>query len=264
MSIIDAPVVVRGVPLAARTLIWDVFFTSRQRGVDLSTHFPWIEQSADTHCVKLSVSDGGPVVATLVLRQPHFATVGRYAMVGMVCVDRAWRGRGFASQLLTSAVAFSIEQQFAALLLWTGQAGVYKSHGFVLDACDSFGRVTSNPLRPRAKVEFTRVHPDASRGLPPFAQKLISVESAVARIVVVESAQCLALAEWEGSLPAVLDLIEATLPTSWGINAPIADPIFEEIQRRGHKYTSLLCAERMVLHLAAPVPLPYISVLDRI
>ena len=253
-----------GVPPAARALIWEVFFRSRQRGFCLSTHFPWIEQSVDTHCLTFSETDGGPVVATLVLRQLDLATVGRCAMVGMVCVDLAWRGRGLSTQLLTSALAFATGQQFAALVLWTGQPGIYSSHGFVPDACDSFSQVTLNPLGPRTQVKFSKGHTDRARGLPPFAQQLIVIDSSAAQLIAVETAQGLALAEWQGSLPAVLDLIEAALPASWGLNAPADAPIFEELSKRGHVYTPLPCAKRMIRHLGVPLAVPYISVLDRI
>lgn len=254
----------RGVPVAARELIWDVFFRSRQRGISLSTHFPWIEQSIGTYCVLLSDAYRGAVLATLVLREVQLASLGRCAMVGMVAVDSAWRGQGLSRQLLTRALAFATEQQLATVVLWTGQPGIYKSHGFVPDACDSFGQVTLNNLRPRAQVRFSRGAPDAARGLPPFAQQLISVESSAAKLIAVETAQGVALAEWQGALPAVLDLIEAALPTSWGLNAQVDSQIFDEIRIRGHRYTPLPCAKRMLWHRSAPLAVPYISVLDRI
>ena len=256
--------IIPGVPLAARALIWEVFFASRQRGVDLRTHFPWIEQSMDTHCLTLSEKEGGSAVASLVLRQRTHSPVGSCAMVGMVCVDLAWRGRGLATRLLRRAHAFAIAQQFPALVLWTGQPGIYRRHGFVPDKCDSLGQVTLDPLRLRAHVKFSKGQSHAARGLPPFAERLVYVESAAAQLITLETACEVALAEWQGSLPAVLDLIEVALPTTWHLNAPADAPIFEELHKRGHSYTPSPCATRMSLHLGPPATIPYISVLDRI
>lgn len=253
-----------GVPAEARALIWDVFFSSRQRGVDLPTHFPWIEHSAGTHCLTLKLMGGGPLVATLVLRQLELTPSRRAAMVGMVCVNPTWRGRGISKQLLTNALAFATEQRLAALILWTGQPSIYSPHGFVLDGCDSFGTVMLNPQSLRKPTEFSRSYSAAARGLPPFAQRLLVIENATAQLHVLETAQGIALAEWRGHLSSVLDLIEAALPTSWGINAAADDPLFGELHRRGHSYTPLPCANRMALFLDTPAPLPYISVLDRI
>jgi predicted GNAT family N-acyltransferase len=254
------------VPSAARALIWDVFFASRQRGIDLPTHFPWIEQTIGTSCLTLSETNDGPVVATLVLRELDLPSESRCAMIGMVCVNQAWRGRGLSTRLLSDALAFAAEQQINSLLLWTTQPGVYSKHGFTsnTETCDTFGQVTVNSLRPRAQVKFSRNYPGTSRGLPPFGKQLIRFESDAAELIGVETAEGMALAEWTGFPPAVLDLIETVFPSTWNLNAPADAPIFDEINRRGYFYAPLPCAKRMVLHLSSPVCIPYISILDRI
>lgn len=257
-------VVIPGVPPAARALIWDVFFASRNRGIDLPTHFPWIGQSTGTHCLALFQDDGETVVAALVLRELEVEAIGRCAMVGMVCVAPAWRGHALSTRLLTRAVDLAADQRLAALILWTGQPGIYTGHGFAPDGRDTFGQVTLDSRRPCAEVAFTRGRAAAARGLPPFARQLISIESSAARLVAVDTAQGMALAEWQGPLPAVLDLIEASLPAQWGLNAPADSPIFEELRKRGHACAPLPCAARMVRPLTTGSPIPYISVLDRI
>jgi N-acetylglutamate synthase-like GNAT family acetyltransferase len=253
-----------GVPSAARALIWDVFFASRQRGIDLPTHFPWIEQTVGTYCLMLSEKNDGPVLATLVLREHNLLSGSRYAMIGMVCVDQAWRGRGLSTQLLVNLLTFAAEQEISSLLLWTGQPSIYSKHGFVPDSCDSFGRVTLDPIRSRSQVGFTKIQGDTARGLPAFAQQIVRFESDAAELVGVETVQGMALAEWKGAMPAVLDLIEAALPETWNLNAFADASIFDEIRRRGHFYAPLPCAKRMVRHLNRPAYIPYISVLDRI
>lgn len=253
-----------GVPNSARALIWQVFFATRQRGIDLSTHFPWINQTTGTYCLALSEANDGPVVATLVLRECNLPSGSRCAMIGMVCVDQSWRGRGLSKQLLDNLLIFAAEQKIASLLLWTGQPNIYVRHGFVPDTYDSFGRVTLNSLHPHVKIGFTQKRAETTRGLPPFAQQLICFESEAAQLIVIKTAMGMALAEWKGVQPAVLDLIETALPSTWHLNAFAGSSIFEDIRRRGHSYTPMPCAKRMVLHLNSPVHIPYISVLDRI
>ncbi|WP_374537092.1 GNAT family N-acetyltransferase [Chitinimonas taiwanensis] len=255
-----------GVPCASRALVWEVFFASRQRGLDLSTHFPWIEQSFGTYCFTLSEEGAGTSVATLVLRMRNLLSGSRCAMVGMVCVDKAWRGQGLSARLLSSAITFAAEQKINPLLLWTTQPGIYSRYGFAPDTetCDTLGLVRLGHLRPRAKVKFAKRVPGPSRGLPPFGRQLVLFESDAAELIAVETAEGLALAEWQGSLPAVLDLIEAALPSTWSLNASADSSIFGVISERGHLYTPLPCASRMVKYLDMPVYTPYISILERI
>lgn len=255
-----------GVPCASRLLIWNVFFASRKRGFDLPTHFPWIEQKFNTYCLTLSDNSCGASVATLVLRIQRLPSGSRYAMMGMVCVDQAWRGHGLSKRLISNALAFASEQQINSLLLWTTKPNIYREHGFTPDneICDTFNKVSLNPLRPFAKVAFSKGNPDVSCGLPPFAKQLILFESDAAKLICADTDQGMALAEWKGSIPEVFDLIESALPTTWNLNAPEGSQIFDEINRRGHFCMPLPGAQRMVRHLGTPNLIPYISILERI
>jgi len=258
--------VLPGVSSAARALIWDVFFASRRRGIDLPTHFPWIEQTVGTYCLTLSETNDGPVVAALVLRELNLLSGIRCAMIGMVCVDQAWRSQGLSTQLLSNALAFAVEHKYNSMLLWTTQPTVYSRHGFACEAenHDTFGRIAMNSSHLLAQVRFLKGNPETTRGLPPFGERLIRFESDAAELIGVETAHGLTVAEWSGSPAAVLDLIEAALPSMWNLNAPENAPIFSEITNRGHFYAPLPCAKRMVLHLGAPLSIPYISILERI
>jgi predicted GNAT family N-acyltransferase len=255
-----------GVPKQAKDLIWDIFFASRQRGIDFPTHFPWIDHTAGTYCLALSKKNDNLLVATLVLRELNLPFGIRCAMIGMVCVNQAWRGQGLSTQLISNVINFAAEQKINSLLLWTTQPGIYSSHGFTPDTetCDTFGRVNVGSLRSCAEVKFTKGNPKITRGLPPFGKQLIHFESDAAEIIGVETSEGIALADWQSSPPSVVDLIEAALPLTWYLNAPADAPIFDEINQRGYFYTPLPCAKRMVLHLGPPVSIPYISVLERI
>ena len=256
--------VVAGVPLEAQALIWDVFFASRGRGLDIHTHFPWIDDSRNVHCITVTERGCGELVATLVLRGSVSDKIGRYAMIGMVCVDELWRRLGLSRQLMETALSFAAEQHINSLLLWTEQPSVYRRYGFLPDNRDGFGSVALNPLRPPSRITFVRRHADAARGLPPFGRGLTRFESDAAEVIGVETAKGVTLAEWRGPMPSVLDLVESALPATWRLNTSVGAPIFDEISKRGHFYTALPGATRMVRHLYKPVDVPYVSVLDRI
>lgn len=252
----------------AKELIWDVFFASRQRGVDLPAHFPWIDQDRGTYCLTLSLRDSGHVLATLVLRIPDLPLGSRHAMIGMVCVEEAWRGQRLSSQLLSNAITIALNQSVDSLVLWTTQPSIYSSHGFKPDSevCDTFGQVTLNNSILCSQLKFTKETTGIERGLPPFGHRLIQFKSDWAQVIVVETTSSLSIAEFTGTPTAVLDLIESVLPITHTLNAPLGSPIFDEIKRRGHSYTPLPCATRMVNHLGLgqPVLIPYISILERI
>lgn len=255
-----------GVPSGAKALIWEVFFASRQRGFDLHTHFPWIDQKEGVYCFALSEVKSGTTVGVLVLRILDHFTESRCAMIGMVCVSQSWRGKGLSARLLSSVVTFATNQQIDSLLLWTTQPGIYHKHGFMSDTgtCDIFGRVTGNLMSSRARMRFSKESSWTYSGLPPFGKQLVRFESKDAELIVVETVEGLSLAEWMGSPSDALDLIETALPLTWNLNAPADTPILDEINKRGYSYVPLPSAERMVLHFGMPVYIPYVSILKRI
>jgi hypothetical protein len=255
----------RGVPSESRALIWDVFFASRQRGFDLLTHFPWINDTTGTYCLTLS-GKNNVCLATLVLRARTSHLVPTFAMIGMVCVDQTWRGRGLSNQLILNALTFSAEEKINSLLLWTTQPKLYGRHGFKGDAkhSETFGAVELSSCNPRTLVEFTARDYSNVFGLPPFGKKLVKFESPAAEIIAIETGEGLTLAEWKGPFSAVMNLIEAALPKTWSLNAPEGSRILCEITERGHSYTPLPTAKRMVRHLGKSINIPYISILERI
>jgi predicted GNAT family N-acyltransferase len=254
------------VPASARALIWDTFFVSRKRGVDLLSHFPWIEQESHVVCLSLFDLSGGVCVATLVLRSNTPWAKTPYAMLGMVCVDPAWRGRGYCTQLLSHTTDFAARNSIHSIVLWTTQPGLYAKFGFAedTDVCDTYGRVEINPQRRREPVEYVRADMDASVALPPFGRQLIRFQSRNAEVISVETPDGLVVADWKGEISDVMGLIESALPSAWGLNAPAASLVHDELTRRGHRYRPLPCATRMVRHTGRPERIPYISILDRI
>lgn len=253
-----------GVPENARNLIWMVFFASRSRGISLKQHFPWIEQKDKTYSLVCSANNNSNAIGSLTTREYENPKTGRYAMFGMVCVDEKCRGQGLGSQLIKRAVAQGIENKFKAIVLWTRTPEVYLRHGFELDKIDTFGRVTGHTNKTKKQTFLVSCEINNSRGIPPFASKLICYKSDSAELICAVADFGICLAEWTGSTEKVLDLIGATLPKIWYLNARKNDGIFNDLNLRGYDYTQLESAERMILKLDPSVSVPYISILDRI
>jgi len=258
--------ITEGVPKASQHLIRDVFFLSKGRSLRLNKHFPWIKHKEKVYTVFIDEMRKFNTVATLTIREYSSSSASRLALIGMVCVANSWRGRGLSTQLLSKALAFAAEKKFDSLLLWTSQPHIYSKHGFESDTenSDTFCQVTLNPSGPRACVEFTIMNPNTSLGVPPFGKRLIHFKSEVAELIGVETENGITLAEWTGSMSAVLNLIEAAFPSIWNLNAPANAPIFYEIQKRKHNCTPLPAAIRMVRNMGVPIHTPYISILERI
>ena len=253
-----------GVPNEAKKLIWEVFFASRQRGVELKIHFPWIDQTNDINCFALTKPCDSQILATLILKKQFIGSRLSYAMVGMVCVDDEWRGHGLGKKLMNYMLDYSTEKRIPALVLWTTQPKFYSRYGFISDNSDFSGKVTLNPLQLNAKVKYEIKTGQLSRGLPPFAKRIIQFANKTSSLFVIESIHGLMLVEWEGTTSAAVDLVESAMPLTWDLSTSVGNSIIHELSSRGHYCMACKSADRMIRYLNTPTQIPYISTLNRI
>lgn len=268
-------VLTAGVPDPIRVLLWDVFFSSRGRGVSLSVHFPWLDNEEDIFCI--GILDSEPtrtkkVIAALVVKRIHLSTCRSIGLIGLVCVAEEWRGNGFSSQLMSEATNFGKKINLDALVLWTQKPDVYIGHDFVLDGQDMFGYVRQRKVKHCDIAFSSEVWPDLAsirtqQGLPPFAKsgRLISTELASAVVLDAQDGS-VTLAKWCGQNEDVVDLLESTLPDEWGINISEGDGLVLELQKRDFEVDLKPAAVRMVKNLKnSPMPeLKIIEFLDRV
>ncbi len=212
-------------PAALIGLMWEEFFSSRQRGVSLALNLPWLNDGLGFFVCGLI---DGQVVGGLAVRPARAVDgSGQAGVIGLVCVDPAHRGRGHAARLLQAAIRQAQRLGFDDLILWTGKPGVYRAAGFVSDDTALFGSVVG-PAQ-RAIVAHASAQPwpcgAERRGLPAFARQAWRYVGDDAAIIVLDDGQDLIVAEWQGSDAAVLALIAQTMPSRWRLNALAQDSL---------------------------------------
>jgi GNAT superfamily N-acetyltransferase len=263
-----------GVPPAARALIWKVFFSSRGRGVDLPTHYPWIGDSTRVTSILISKdgsNDERVTAATLVIKEETLPDVGTVGLVGLVCVDDAFRGSGLSHQLLSAATDLGKEKPYDGLVLWTNKPNVYVKHGFTVDSHDRYGTVRKRAATGRVGLlchglAGITVEDRSSQGVPAFAQSVMAFSNHTASITVLRTQQGCTLIEWTGNWDAIFQLIDRALPDEWNLNAPEDSGIYVELINRGYSSNLQMSSQRMVSNLSGKdfSNFPYISLLNRI
>ena len=275
MTSLLAPVlsICSGVPKDARELIWNVFFVARNRGVTLSYHFPWIDESQIVRCITIQMPDGSSskCVATLIIKLDEISGVGRIGLIGLVCVHADYRGARLSTRLLKAALEVARQEGLPCLVLWTGQPSVYEKVGFSTDSIDVFGSISR-----RKSLQGSSVRGEVSSaisisefndgGVPAFASSVIKYSTEEASIYVCKSGERLSLVQWTGSPPAILNLISLALPEEWQLNADEFDPLIDALRLRGYKTNLKQGAHRMVcmLHDSRVSNLPPIEFLQRV
>lgn len=267
-------ILTKGIPEPCCQLIWNVFFASRGRGINLSTHFPWIDTADDVFCLAIRDPRSAIVektIATTIIKSTKTKAGVRLGLVGLVCVAEEWRGKGLSSRLISDAIDFARKVDLDALVLWTQKPEVYTGHGFVPDNQELFGHV-ERVLSRRLNVKFTtKMWPElgelkSQRGLPAFAVggRLISAESA--EVIVLDSPNGVTVAEWHGSDTAVADLLENALPNQWRLNVNEKNSLVVELSKRNFKIDLKAGSLRLVKNLknSSLLTLPEINLLDRI
>lgn len=268
-------VITAGVPEPVRVLLWDVFFSSRGRGVSLSVHFPWLDNDENVFCIgipKPGATQAGKIIAALVIKRINVSTHRDIGLIGLVCVAEEWRGKGFSSRLMSEATNFGKKINLDALVLWTQKPNIYTGHDFVSDGQDMFGYAQRRKVKHFDIAFSSEAWPDSmsiksQQGLPPFAKsgRLISAELASAVVLDAQDGG-VTLAKWSGRNKDVADLLESSLPNKWGLNIYEGDGLVVELQKRDFEVDLKPAAVRMVKNLKnSPMPeLKIIEFLDRV
>lgn len=264
----------QGVPPQARTLIWEIFFRSRGRGIDLPTHYPWIDDSTGVTSILINASNGNDPMSTaaaLIIKEETLADGRQVGLVGLVCVDEAFRGNGLAHQLVSAAANLGRDKSLAALMLWTNKPSVYAKHGFVVDSEDRYGSVwkriqdgVATAFRP--EPTGLQVSDISAQGVPAFAKRVLVFSSNSASITVLPTMQGYTLADWRGDWDAVFEIVARVMPDSWNLNAPANSGIYDELNARGYHSEFPSGSQRMINDLSGDraADLAYIPMLNRI
>jgi N-acetylglutamate synthase-like GNAT family acetyltransferase len=260
-----------GASEAARALFWDVFFSSRGRGVSLQAHFPWLEDTSEVTCLEIrDPANFERSIAALIIRTIRLPSTESVGLIGLVCVESTWRGRGLSVELMSNAIDHAKHVGLPALVLWTLNPGIYEQHGFCIDDQDLTGNI-SRPQARAVSIEYVRdiwpgsANHDHKRGLPPFASSGQRLKSDRAELILVGSESRVTLAEWSGTDSDVVDLIETVILEPWILNIRAHDALIAELTKREFKVDVVPGALRMIKRLSDNfLALPPIKLIDRI
>jgi N-acetylglutamate synthase-like GNAT family acetyltransferase len=261
------------IPPDSISLMWQIFFVSRNRGISPEFHFPWIHDKHNLYCVRTILEDGSAqtTVASLILRHRPLDSGKKFGLIGLVCVAENFRGMGVSTRLLQHAVELAKTQKLTHLVLWTTKPDVYKNLDFETDSTDMFGQVTRRGSRSTEfKLEKNAVAPrifaTVLKGAPAFAKEVVrySVLNG-ASISICKSSSTETLVGYTGPMEQVIDLIDHVMPDTWNLNVPEHAPIIEALSHNGYDTSLKPSAVRMTLALDECDHLPdTIPFLDRI
>jgi GNAT superfamily N-acetyltransferase len=259
----------------AKRLIWEVFFVSRQRGISLSVHFPWLDDDRQkVTCLTLEKVEGGVtrVCAALVIKHQHIDGLGVVGFVGMVCVAPDHRGHGLSTRLMEGAWDYAKNAKLGALVLWTNQPGVYEKVGFFVDSQDLYGTVKQAMAPTVSREGAIRKDGDIRQqrlrtyGVPPFADEVIEFSDGDVAVTLCKSKSGVTLADWHGDTERLISIIEQVLPDAWQINIRQDAPLLEVLHKHNYRMDLRPGAVRMLRRISLPdaESIPYINILQRI
>ncbi|WP_312439853.1 GNAT family N-acetyltransferase [Janthinobacterium sp.] len=258
---------------ALMALLWEVFFRSRQRGVSLERHFPWLA-SASPSVTFAEARIGGMTVGGLVLRELSCTLEGktlRVGMIGLVCVAPSYRGQGVANRLIAAAIAHAGEQGLDCLTLWTSKHAVYEKQGFATLDRWMYGWVRdASGASAQAFHPGSELLPDDNLALPPFAQAVYRYTGGAASIVVLADEQGAIVTAYEGEAAAAAHAMVRLLPSCWRLNVLEHDPLVAALAMLGKTVTVAPSQLQMWRALNAALPVTAvaqqlaIAVIDRI
>lgn len=246
------------------TLVWQVFFEERGRGLSLARHFPWL--GVDPQVRYALLQERGELLAGLVARPVPSTTV---AAIGLVCVRAERRGEGLSRLLLEHSLQALDQIGFTAQTLWTGKPDVYRRQGFVVDDVEVMFGIDDLP---KAKCSPIHALPwpviDDLRGLPPYAlsAQLLRRSDGNAQAIVLTDPKGCAVAEWRGDDEAVIQLLASAMPASWRLHARRGDTLPAALAAYGAQLRPLDSSLQMWREPlgAGNAQRPVLRVLDRI
>lgn len=246
-----------------RRLIWEEFYSSRNRGISLAAHSPWLKN--DNGVVSVFAMNSEKIIGGLILREYQSGNCMPVAMVGYVCVAPQFRHRGISKALLGAAIEYARCGGFGGLILWTKVPRVYEKFGFRGDGRDvliKFNRLNDLHLIPAEEVQIKSA---SSVGIPAFANDVKCLRWGGGGVSQIITAEGISVGAWDGPEESVISLISTIATTPWWLNALSGDDLIDAIIRIRSPVDKLPSA-RYVLPFNGfnPEDFPGIRILDRI
>lgn len=256
------------IPNSAKALIWQVFFASRNRGVSLEVHYPWIDDEK-VLCISLSSEiDNSKCLGCLVVRKKNIFNYGDVGMVGLVCVAPSLQGQGHSKKLLSALGEYFKSSEMSSLVLWTSKNRVYTEFGFVEDETEYFYHVSKDKSFSR-ELNFESAEfyiEEVKTGVPAFASGIVRVWNESCEILLLNTNSGFTLASYAGVIDDVSLLLSKIMPDGWFYNAKADCPLLYMFRKKGYLVEKKMSSSRMALKKMERelVVIPEIPLLDRI
>lgn len=222
-------------------VVWEVFFQSKNRGISLLRHFPWISNGDDSAYYMVAELEG-QVVGGLAVREWVGGSIHSHkvktGMIGLVCISPMFRGRGIVSTLVDATLKQAADDGFDALTLWTGKPDLYRQHGFVEADIWTYGWARRTHLRrPRAILMdcSAKLVERPSAPIPPFALSTHELIGAQSSVFLVKDSAGWIVAGYIGDVKEAASSIRATLPENWRVNLEKGDILRDELNNLDYR-----------------------------
>ena len=194
-------------------------------------------------------------VGCAILKPCRQEGIGAFGLIGFVCVRYEFRGCGVAQSILSKLLDEAKSMQLASLILWTQAPQLYEKLGFSRSQDDVLYELPSLPDSEVVRLPKPLTTPlkgrYGPRGLPPFASSAYQIKNGQAELLVLDCGGIMTLAEWNGPVNDVIDVVMKTRGQDWWVNALLGDELLEEIHARLGDTLGEQPSARMVLNLSS-------------
>jgi GNAT superfamily N-acetyltransferase len=255
-------------PLGFRKLIWQTFFTSKNRGTTLETHSPWLFKGEGFFAI-CALTETGDISGGAILKALDCDGESSCGLLGYVCVQDKYRNLGIASQIVTEAISIAKQAGYTGITLWTQSPEVYSRHGFVYNASEFLGRYigTRKHSPTRAPLDYEVISCDLSQtGMPAFASAIERYVTSTLKITIASTNRGPSVIEFNGSPSELFDFCNAVFSNGWWLNGYIDDPAVRWLSKNADQPVETVASCRYDLELTGNSPNKSlrIAILDRI
>lgn len=219
-------------------IAWDVFFQSKNRGISLERHFPWILESQYSGFYVLAENEGEIVGGLVVKKWQGYLGNRRIkvGLIGLVCVKPDSRGKGISDNLLEVALKQAKDDGVDALTLWTNFPSLYSRYGFFEGDAWSYGWVhnkydiSNNRKYERKKIKILELE---GAPVPPFAESVHQLIGLGFSIFLVKDVTGWIVAGYSGNVRDAAQSMVENLSNKWRLNILKNDPLYNELNKLG-------------------------------
>jgi len=222
-----------------KELFWDVFFKSKNRGLALERHFPWLDNSLKD-VIFFEAKASSVTVGGLVLRKTKYKINEKefeIGMIGLVCVSATNRGTGIASELLTKAIEFGKRSSCDFLTLWTNQHYIYSKYNFYVSDPWHYGWIKNENYLKYLHCNSTYIDKSVSEikssPLPPFATGIYKHSIGDISFILIKDSDGDIVVSHEGNTEDLALFMIHSLPERWRLNAVKNDPLISALTKLG-------------------------------